>query len=124
VHCLERGKDSRDYVLVAYGGAGPVHAAQVAAALGMRRVLCPLRAGVMSALGFLAAPIACERLRADVGPLADVDVARPNAILDELTGEARELVRAAGVPAASCIVKREASLRFAGQSYALPVPLP
>jgi len=124
VHCLERGKDSRDYVLLAYGGAGPVHAAQVAAALGMRRVLYPLRAGVMSALGFLAAPIAFERLRADVGPLADVDIARANTILDELTGEARELVRAAGVPASSCNVKREASLRFAGQSYALPVPLP
>src|SRR5262245_31094459 len=65
VHCLERGKDSRDYVLLAYGGAGPVHAAQVAAALGMRRVMYPLRAGVMSALGFLAAPIAFERMRAD-----------------------------------------------------------
>ena len=124
VHCLERGKDPRDYVLLAYGGAGPVHAAQVAAALGIRRVMYPLRAGVMSALGFLAAPVAFERMRADVVPLDAVDIARANGILAELTAGARELVRAAGVPAAACAVRREAALRFAGQSYALPVPLP
>jgi N-methylhydantoinase A/oxoprolinase/acetone carboxylase beta subunit len=124
VHCLERGKDARDYVLLAYGGAGPVHAAQVAAALGIKRVMYPLRAGVMSALGFLAAPVAFERMRADVSPLEAVDLARANAILAELAADARELVRAAGVPAAACVVKREAALRFAGQSYALPVPLP
>lgn len=124
VHCLERGKDPRSYVLLAYGGAGPVHAAQVAAALGIKRVLYPLRAGVLSALGFLAAPVAFERVRADVGRLDGVDLARANAILAELTADARELVRAAGVPSAACVVKREAALRFAGQSYALPVPLP
>jgi len=124
VHCLERGKDARDYVLLAYGGAGPVHAAQVAAALGIKRVMYPLRAGVMSALGFLAAPVAFERMRADVSLLDAVDLARANAILAELAADARELVRAAGVPAAACVVEREAALRFAGQSYALPVPLP
>ena len=124
VHCLERGKDSRDYVLLAYGGAGPVHAAQVAAALGIRRVLYPQRAGVMSALGFLAAPVSFERMRAEVSLLADVDLARANMLLDELTSEARELVHSAGVPASACKVEREAALRFAGQSYTLPVPLP
>ena len=124
VHCLERGKDPRDYLLLAYGGAGPVHAAQVALALGIRRVLFPLRAGVMSALGFLAAPAAFERMRADVGPLDAVDPARSNALLSELAQEARELVRASGVPLAACRVRREAALRFAGQSYALPIELP
>ena len=60
VHCLERGKDAREYMLLAYGGAGPVHAAQVAETLGIKRVLYPLRAGVMSAFGFLAAPVASK----------------------------------------------------------------
>ena len=124
VHCLERGRDSRDYVLLAYGGAGPVHAAQVAAALGIRRVMYPQRAGVMSALGFLAAPVSFERMRAEVSLLADVDLARANTLLDELRSEARELVRAAGVPAGACSVEREAALRFSGQSYTLSVPLP
>ena len=112
VHCLERGKDARDYVLLAYGGAGPVHAAQVAAALGIKRVMYPLRAGVMSALGFLAAPVAFERLRAEVSRLDAVDLARANAILAELAADARELVRAAGVPNADCMVKREAGIAF------------
>jgi N-methylhydantoinase A len=124
VHCLERGKDPRDYVLLAYGGAGPVHAAYVAQALGISRVMYPLRAGVMSALGFLAAPAAFERMRADVTPLDAVDPARANAILEELASEARELVRAAGAPPKACRVRREVALRFAGQSYALPLALP
>ena len=123
VHCLERGKDPRDYTLLAYGGAGPMHAAQVAAALGIRRVLYPLRAGIMSALGFLVAPAAFERMRADSGPLDAVDPARANRLLRELETEAAALVRAAGVPA-DCTVKRELALRFVGQSYSLPVRLP
>ena len=124
VHCLERGKDPRDYVLLAYGGAGPVHAGRVAAALGIRRVLYPLRAGVMSALGFLAAPAAFERMRADVCLLDAVEPERGIRILDELAAESGDLVRAAETPPQQCRVRREAALRFAGQSYALPVPLP
>jgi N-methylhydantoinase A len=123
VHCLERGKDPRDYVLFAYGGAGPVHAAHMAAALGVRRVLYPLRAGVMSAFGFLTAPAAFERMRADIALVDAVDPARANKILAELTAEATELVRAAGVPTDECIVQREAALRFVGQSYSLTVRL-
>jgi len=124
VHCLERGRDPREYVLFAYGGAGPVHAAQVASALGIRRVLYPLRAGIMSALGFLVAPAAFERVRADVGPLDAADPARANQILRELKAEAGEIVRAAGVAPSAWTVKREVGLRFAGQSYALSVKLP
>ena len=124
VHCLERGKDPRDYTLLAYGGAGPMHAAQVASALGIRRVLYPLRAGIMSALGFLVAPAAFERMRADSGPLDAVDPSRTNRLLRELEAEAAALVRAAGVAPADCTVKRELALRFVGQSYSLPVRLP
>lgn len=123
VHCLEHGKDPRDYVLVAYGGAGPVHAWHVAAALGIRRVLYPLRAGVLSALGFLVAPVVFERVRSDPCALDQVDPTRANAILDDLQSEAAELVAVAGVPLRACTVLREASLRFAGQTYALPVSL-
>jgi N-methylhydantoinase A len=124
VHCLERGKDPRDYVLVAYGGAGPVHAWQVAASLGIGRVLYPLRAGVMSALGFLVAPASFERMRADITLLGEVDPGRASRLLDELTGEASELVRSAGIAAKDCRVRREAALRFHGQSYSLTVPIP
>lgn len=124
VHCLERGKDSRDYVLVAYGGAGPVHAYQVAMELGIRKMLFPLRAGVMSAFGFLVAPPAFELIRADVASLEDVDLGRVNRLLDGMEGEGRTLVHTAGVPAKDLTVEREVALRFAGQSFDLLVGVP
>ena len=124
VHCLERGKDSRDYTLLAYGGAGPMHAAQVAAALGIRRVLFPLRAGIMSALGFLVAAASFERMRADNRPLEAIEPGHAGRMLRELETEAMEMVRAAGVSPQACTIKRELALRFVGQSYSLPVRLP
>ncbi len=124
VHCLERGKDPRDYTLLAYGGAGPVHAAQVGAALGIRQIFYPLRAGIASALGFLAAPASFERMRADTQPLGAVSSAHANGMLRALETEAMAMMRAVGVPPAECSVRREVALRFVNQSYALPVRLP
>ncbi|MEK9753929.1 MAG: hydantoinase/oxoprolinase family protein, partial [Rhodospirillaceae bacterium] len=74
VHCLERGRDPRDYTMVAFGGAGPVHAYRVAAALGMRRIVFPARAGVMSAFGFLVSPPAFELMRTATVTLGGVDL--------------------------------------------------
>jgi N-methylhydantoinase A len=121
VHCLERGKDPRDYALVASGGAGPVHAYRVAEALGMSRVIFPLRAGVMSALGFLVAAPAFEMLRAVIAPLATTDETTLAAMLAEMEAEGRLQVASAG-PAEGARVERHLALRFAGQSYALDVP--
>ena len=124
VHCLERGKDPRDYTLVAFGGAGPVHAFRVAAALRIRRALFPAGAGVMSALGFLVAPPAMELLRAYIVPLAAADLDVVNRLYREMEAEGRALLKTAGVPAAETTVRREAAVRYAGQSYDLLVPVP
>ena len=124
IHCLERGKDPRDYTLVAYGGAGPVHAEQVARALGIRSIVYPLRAGVMSAFGFLVAPPSFELLRAIVTPLDEIDVPEANALLRGMEKEGRALLKTAGVTAAECTVRREIGLRFHGQSFELSVPVP
>ena len=124
VHCLERGKDPREYVLIAYGGAGPVHAYQVAKELGMARIVFPLRAGVMSAFGFLVAPAAFELIRADVGALDALQVARVNRVLGEMENEGRDLVKSAGVASRDLTVDREVALRFAGQSFELLVDVP
>jgi len=78
---------------------------------------------VMSAFGFLTAPAAFERMRADIALLDAIDPARASRILAELTEEATEFVRAAGVPPDECTVQQEAALRFAGQSYSLTVRL-
>jgi N-methylhydantoinase A len=123
VHCLERGKDAREYTLIAYGGAGPVHAYRVGQALGIETIFYPLRAGVMSALGFLVAPPAFEMVRADLAPLESADTARISAFLREMEAEGKALVSTCGVAAAKLGTAIEANLRFAGQSFELAVPV-
>jgi N-methylhydantoinase A len=93
---VEQGLDPRDYVLVAFGGAGPLHACALANELGMDTVLVPAAAGVLSALGLVAADERRDEVRSYVAPLA----------------EAGELPPAG-----------EADLRYAGQSFELTVPL-
>ena len=124
VHCLERGKDARNYVLLAYGGAGPVHAAQVAAALGIKRVMYPLRAGVMSALGFLAAPARSSAFARTWVRSTRSTSRAPTRFSRSLRRTRASSCARRACPPRRCVVKREAALRFAGQSYGLPVPLP
>jgi N-methylhydantoinase A len=93
---VERGHDPRDFVLVAFGGAGPLHACALAAELGIDAVLVPEAAGVLSALGLVAGDERRDHVASYVRPLAEV----------------RDL------PAAG-----EADLRYFGQSFELTVPL-
>ncbi|MCG8543096.1 MAG: hydantoinase/oxoprolinase family protein [Alphaproteobacteria bacterium] len=124
IHCLERGKDPRRYTLVAFGGAGPVHAYRVAETLGIRQVLYPARAGVMSAFGFLVAPAAFELLRADSSLLADVHIGRLQKQFTEMEAEGRRLLRSAGVKQADIEMHREAAVRYRGQSSELFIEIP
>jgi N-methylhydantoinase A len=93
---VEQGLDPRDFALVAFGGAGPLHACALADELGMPTVLVPAAAGVLSALGLVAADERVDSVRSYVMPLAEVD---------ELPEQG------------------EADLRYAGQSYELTIPL-
>lgn len=124
VHCMERGKDPRRFALVAYGGAGPVHGYRLALALGITRIIYPRRAGVMSAIGFLMAPPSFELVRSCTARLENADLETINSVLEELERETRRHVRSAGVPESDVTVGREASVRYAGQSFDLFVPLP
>lgn len=73
VHVIEKGHDPRRYPLIAFGGAGPVHAARVARALGTPEVIVPPVSGVASALGFLVAPVSFEFARSLPGELRSLD---------------------------------------------------
>ena len=124
VHCLEQGRDPRSYALVAFGGAGPVHAHRVAAALGIRHVLYPARAGVMSAFGFLVSPPAFELMRTATALVSEVD---PEAVLKLFAGmetEGRRLLDGAGVAPRDIRIRREAAIRYRGQTFDLFVPAP
>ena len=93
---VEQGLDPRDFALVAFGGAGPLHACALAEELGMRTVLVPAAAGVLSALGLIVADERRDAVRTYVTPLAD---------------------------AGELPVEGEADLRYVGQSFELPVAL-
>jgi N-methylhydantoinase A len=122
---IERGRDPRDFTLVAFGGSGPVHAGDVAAALEVRRVLVPLSPGVFTAVGMLATDVEHHFVRAAGGLLADdAALARARGRLEEIQAEALATLAAEGYPAAQVRLEAQADLRYAGQASELVIPLP
>jgi N-methylhydantoinase A len=123
VHAVERGKDPGSMPLFAFGGAGPVHACGVARALGVPRLVGPPGAGVLSAIGFLTAPLAFDfvrsvRARIEELAWADVDVR-----FAEMEAEGSALLVGSGVPADDVSHRRFADLRHEGQGYEIRVPV-
>ncbi|AGB14756.1 N-methylhydantoinase A/acetone carboxylase, beta subunit [Halovivax ruber XH-70] len=118
---VEAGHDPRDFGLVAYGGAGPAHAAALAESLSIPRVLVPRTAGVLSALGLLVSDRLVERSASMVRPLAAVD---PGAIETALAGFEDEGRAQLGTTTDTVLVERSVDLRYAGQSFDLAVDLP
>jgi N-methylhydantoinase A len=123
VHAVERGADVGQYTLIAFGGAAPLHAARVAERIGVSRVIVPSNAGVGSAVGFLAAPIAYELVRSRHVRLDQFDTVAVSDLLDEIASEARALVEsgAAGAPVRE---RRNAFMRYVGQGHEITVELP
>ena len=124
VHAVERGKELVGRTLIAFGGAAPLHAARLAAKLGIERILVPVSAGVGSAVGFLAAPVAYEVARSRYTRLdGDFDPGAINAMFTAMRSEAERVVRA-GAPAARLAESRAADMRYAGQGHEITVTLP
>jgi len=120
---VERGHHPRDFLLVAFGGAGPLHAASLAGRLGTAGALIPPDPGLLSAYGMLAAPVSVERTRT---VLLQED--RPGD-LERMEERFRRLEAAAlpdlveeGVPPEAVVLRRRVEARFRGQSHELPVP--
>jgi N-methylhydantoinase A/oxoprolinase/acetone carboxylase beta subunit len=116
---VEQGIDPTGLALVAFGGAGPLHACSLADRLGMAAVVIPPRAGVLSAVGMLAAPVQHDRVRTWATPS---DHEGLPAALDELRDEAvAALVADAGGSADDIEVVVSVDARYAGQSHELRV---
>jgi len=123
VYVTEHGEDPAAYTLVAFGGAGPVHAYDLARRLGLRRVLVPPRAGVASAVGMIVAPISYDSVRTHRVPLAGASLAAMDRLFAEMAAEC--LQRMPRVGSASRVGhERSADMRYVGQGYAVSVPLP
>jgi N-methylhydantoinase A len=123
MHLAEKGRDPRRYTLVAFGGAGPVHAYNLARLLKMRRVVVPLGAGVASALGFLVAPPATDMVRSYVARLERLDFDHVNALFAEMAEQGRRLLVEAGADPAAITLRPSADMRHVGQGFEIPVPL-
>jgi N-methylhydantoinase A len=116
-----RGRDPRDFTLVAFGGNGPIAAAAVAEALSMRKVLVPPAPGVFSAVGLLLADVEHEFTSSVLVPasnLSEVDFTR---VFADLEARACATMEEEGHPIERIRLKRVAELRYAGQAYELPV---
>jgi len=123
VHAMELGKTVEDYTLIAFGGAAPLHAARLAAKLGIARVIVPQGASVGSALGFLAAPVAFHAVRSWYARLDGIDIAYANRVLSEMEQQAIAMVRAAAKKEPLATM-RSAFMRYQGQGHEIEVGLP
>lgn len=124
IHAVEKGRDVRRCTLMAFGGAGPIHAREVARRAGCREILVPTHAGVFSAFGLLVAPMKVDRVRTRFARLADMDWAAAEALLQDLEDALRAELVDAGVPAAEVRFRRSADMRYLGQGFEVETELP
>ena len=119
IHLVERGKDPGRFTFIAFGGAGPTHAQAVAAKLGVATVIVPRNAGVMSAVGLLAAPLSFDVVHSAVMDVAGADWAQLAASYEKLAKEAR--AQLTDVPAKDIRIHSSADMRYRGQGSEITV---
>lgn len=124
IHASERAFNYRSASMVAFGGSGPLHAMAVARKLKIPKVVFPVAAGVMSALGLLVSPLAFEVARSRRIHLADVDAADFEATFAALEAEATGILKAAGVAPEEIRIIRRLDMRYQGQGHEIEVVLP
>jgi N-methylhydantoinase A len=121
---VRKGYDPRAYTMVAFGGAGPLHAAALARDLGIRQVLVPPAPGHLCALGLLVEPRRLDLVRTRVGLLDAAFAADVARLFDELEAEARAWLEREGVTSARRRITRAFDMRYLGQNFELRVPEP
>lgn len=120
VHLTEKGEDARTYSLIAFGGAGPVHAVAVAAKVGITRVVVPGHPGVGSAVGLITSPVSYEVARTYEGALSRLVAVDINTMLEEMETGSRALLGSTRPDRISLAVE----MRYVGQTHTLTVGLP
>ncbi|MEM4846843.1 MAG: hydantoinase/oxoprolinase family protein [Thermosphaera sp.] len=124
VHIIEKGEDPRRFPIMAFGGAGPAHAARVARILRSPEVIIPPMSGVASALGFLVAPTSFEFSRSYPGELRELDWTAVARLYGELEEQARDVLARAGVPQQDVRLERYAEMRLLGQFHDIDIAVP
>jgi N-methylhydantoinase A len=121
---VQRGHDPRDYTLVAFGGAGPLHAARLAAELDIRRVLVPRNPGILCAMGLLLADLRADFAATRLLALSSSVIGEVEEIVAELRRRCAAWFTDAGIRVDARRVALSVDMRYAGQNYELSVPLP
>ena len=117
-----RGHDLRDFMLLAFGGAGPLHAGRIARDLGMAGVIVPLYPGVFSAIGLLMSDVRHDFIRSRMTDISELTSDAVEAMFGELTHEAVADLHRDGFPATRIGIDRAVDMRYAGQGYEIAVP--
>ncbi len=120
---VEQGHDPRDFGLVAFGGAGPLHAAKLAQGLNVPKVLVPRTAGVLSALGLLITDLVHDFSTSMVRSWDDIEPASLEAAFTEFEDEGREQLATTGYADGRVAFERAVDVRYVGQSFELTVPV-
>ena len=121
MHAVELGADLRGVTLLAFGGAGPVHACGVAELLESPRVIFPVNASVLSALGTLVSPVRIDLARSMVRPIKGIDEAERDVLLNELRDEGRRVLIAAGADPSSVTFRYGIDARYIGQGNEITI---
>jgi N-methylhydantoinase A len=121
---VQRGHDPRDYTLVAFGGAGPLHAARLAKELDIGRILVPRAPGILCAMGLLLTDLRADFAATRLQTLGPAALPAMTAAFDELAGRANGWFVEEGIAIDARRQTRTVDMRYAGQNYELPIPLP
>jgi N-methylhydantoinase A len=124
MHATDLGVDPRSLPMVAFGGAGPVHAYGIARKLGIKRIICPTGAGVTSAIGLLIAPVAVDLSASFPMGVDNWDFDAMGRLLDDLASQGAEVVSAAGVARETISNRYTVDMRYVGQGHEITVALP
>ena len=116
-----RGHDLRDFMLLAFGGAGPLHAGRIARDLGMAGVIVPLYPGVFSAIGLLMSDVKHDYIRSKLTPLSEISPADVNGMFERMVAQALDELRDDGFSAEQIRIERALDMRYAGQGYEIAV---
>ena len=120
----EQGQDPRNFALVAFGGAGPLHAATLARAVGIPTVLVPVYPGLNCALGMLQTSVRHSYLKSEIGSLGRIAATRVNELYATLEQQAMDEAKEEGFTPDQVRITRLMDLRYPHQGYSLCVPCP
>jgi len=120
----ERGRDVREFALIAFGGSGPIHAVELARGLAIREVIVPPYAGLFSACGLLSADLEYHLVQTCYQRTQELDLETLNVLLGRMETRVSDLLTGEGYSGNGVQIERFADMRYVGQSYELTVPVP